>query len=150
MKNIILLAVAFSQFTFSSIGFASGLPLVIKSNSPGHMPIQYQRSESCELYIDQVIVKKRYGMIETTQTFPITLSGDVVKNLELAKAETETRTPNGLCDGPYTSVEGYIPGTTGSFTLYRSGACGSPRIEKNGANSDTFLDIIAAFCPTTH
>ena len=149
MKNLILA-------NFLIAVFASNLlanPLIVKSNSPGYVHADYSRSEVCSLFIDRVEIKRSFGRTEgssftVTREIPISLDSDLINILTKANTENLQRDENYMCDGPSTSI--YANFNEQQVTLFSSGGCGNPRLERIGSFSSMLIDLIDTYCPKTY
>ena len=158
MKSLALLA-CFSlvySLTASAETAAAPRPLIVKSNSSGYVMPEYRRDERCEVYEHSVVIKKVFGMrgdeaLTVTREIPISISTNNRTVLLQAATEKVEEKPNGLCDGPATSITAFDAHSSSKegFVLFQTGGCGSPRQMRTGPSSDALRDIVNTYCPET-
>ena len=56
---------------------------------------------------------------------------------------------NHMCDGPSTTIKGYLEDST-SVILYETGGCGTPRSIRHGGEAFVLMNIVQTFCPEIH
>lgn len=136
----------------SSLAALAMAPLIIKMSATGFTPIEWARTERCEVFSDQVLMTRTYARTEVKYEFPFTLQGSIEHLIEEAADEKMTSEPNYMCDGPSTSVKATYQkdGIAQEVLLYSTGGCGSPKKQRSGPNSLALIDIASTFCPTTH
>ncbi len=148
MKAFILsMALAASAFA------ANTKPFLTKSSGGGFTMPEYAGGERCELYADKVVVSHQFGMVQPTalrviEEKKVNLIGNIRLVIEKAASEEVTTKPNGLCDGPSTSITA-DNGQQEPVLLYVTGGCGSPARERNGVYSSKLREIIDLYCPKT-
>jgi hypothetical protein len=156
MKHSILAFAILALPLFSTAAPAvAPKPLVVKSSGAGFAPPEWQRSETCELYKNRVVITQTQGVangttVKLVREVAITLDGSVDTLLANAAAEKEKHEPNMMCDAPATVVSAYVASTKKDIQLYFTGGCGSDRIEREGAASSALRTLVDQFCPTTH
>ena len=154
MRKRIQALVAGSLLTFASTLVAEpDLPLLTKSNYTGYVPQEWVALETCRIYEDRVEIEHRYGaQVEwsfvTLETREIRISSSVKKAIQAALSAELTETPNGLCDGPSTSI--YVPEETDNGVLFQTGGCGQPKVEREGAAANHLIHLATRFCSLTH
>jgi hypothetical protein len=128
-------------------------PIVTKVSGGGFTPPEWQNYERCELYQNKVVVTHSYGSgaLIKTETRKLSLSGSMtlLAVAERASGETLNSQDNMMCDAPSTSVTAVkvLPtDATEEFTLFTTGGCGSPRLDREGAYSHMLKDLIAQYC----
>lgn len=133
----------------TSFGFvAAEKPLISKSSGSGFVPPEYQRSETCNVYADHVVILKTYGTMRTSETRSVNASNGIQDVLAKAVGEKVTETANGLCDGPVTQVNAFVDGK--DVVLYTTGGCGSPKKHRSGPYTAILLELVGSFCPQTY
>jgi hypothetical protein len=125
-------------------------PIIQKTNNSGYSyPFV---TETCSLTSGSVTIVRRYFFDEqtlsSTEIRPVNVSGDLAAVIALAAEETLTTEPNNMCDGPSSLVKAAAP--EHDVILYRTGGCGSERMERQGGATSTLRGLIDAYCPTTH
>lgn len=126
-------------------------PLVTKSNSSGFTMEEWSRQETCEVYMNKVVIMKRYGGSKgftLTETRAITLSSGIQNAVKLAAAEKLEEKDNGLCDGPSTVI--YTGERESAQILFSTGGCGSPRRNRSGPFSEALRNLASTYCPLTY
>ena len=129
-------------------------PLITKTNGTGNVPMEYYRSEICEVYFDKVIIKKTSGYESNGIGFNfigernIKLSSGILSVIKRATKEKIEETDNYICDLPAT----FISSNHGKkkFTLFSSGGCGSPQKERVGPASRMLVELVDTYCEKTH
>ncbi|WP_141735148.1 hypothetical protein [Oligoflexus tunisiensis] len=137
----------------AQLAFAQEAALITKTNATGYTAPEHVRLETCELFLDKVIITNQYGAdadstVTSREVRNVTFSESIFNILEQAGAETLSSSNNYVCDGPTTSISSHHAGT--DLVLFETGGCGSPRLERQGAASLILLDMITAYCPTVH
>ncbi|MFW7381282.1 MAG: hypothetical protein ACOH5I_20880 [Oligoflexus sp.] len=133
--------------------FAQTKPFVTKTNVTGFTLPEYSRLETCEVYLDKVVLTKKYGIYSETgfttqEERPVTISPSIKQILKAAIEENLEETDNYLCDGPSTTVSSNFADSTS--TLFATGGCGSPRLERVGGASQMLMELVGSYCPVTH
>ncbi|MFK7824000.1 MAG: hypothetical protein AB8G05_07585 [Oligoflexales bacterium] len=128
-------------------------PLIVKTNSPGYVHPDYSRSEICNLYVDRVEIKRTYGRaaessFNVNQVIPLTISSELPNILAKANGEGLQSDEVFICDAPSTSIVVNLEDK--AVTLFNSGGCGSPRLERVGRFSSMLVDLINQYCPKTY
>lgn len=132
------------------IATVMALALVTKVSGSGYVMADWVRSERCEVFADKVVTTRTFGGSEEDGGFTvkdvrrIQITAGINRILERAAAEAETSTPNNLCDAPSSSIT--AAAEQGSFTLFNTGGCGSPRIERNGGASGMLIELANRYC----
>lgn len=154
MYNAIILA---STLFSAGSAFASNIePVLVKTSFSGFVAPMWVREETCELYRDGLIVSRSYGAdvsAKTKEARPVILSGKVDELIQKASMEQLVAKQNNVCDGPSTKTYAVLKGANGEKTevvLFRTGGCGSHRLERNEGASKILRDIIDSYCPQTH
>lgn len=131
-------------------------PVLVKSSYTGFVAPMWAREETCELYRDGLIVSRSFGAdlaAKTKEARPVILSGKVDELIQKASMEQLVAKQNNVCDGPSTKTYAVLKGANGEKTevvLFRTGGCGSHRLERNEGASKILRDIIDSYCPQTH
>jgi hypothetical protein len=151
MKINCIIACALGLLT--SLAFAQEGALITKTNATGYTLPEYVRFETCELFLDKLIITKTFGAEEdntvtSREVRNVTISESIFKVLENAAAEALSKTENFVCDGPSTSIKSSHAGT--DAVLFETGGCGTPRLERQGPAALILLDLITSYCPTIH
>ncbi len=144
-SSLLLISLMLSAST--SFGFVEEKPLISKSSGSGFVPPEYQRSETCNVYTDRVVIAKTYGKLQTSETRELKIT-DIQQILKNAADEKVTETANGLCDGPVTQVNAFLGGN--AVVLYTTGGCGSPKKHRNGPHAAMLMELVGSFCPKTY
>jgi hypothetical protein len=144
--------VSFSVLAFNStLAQADGiseLPFLAKSSGSGFVAPDYRRYELCQMYVNKVEIRKQYAELITTETKELQLEGNFQALIEKAAKEKMISTPNGLCDGPATTVSLIMPDKN-TVTLYSTGGCGTASVRREGPATSALRDMIDAYCPKT-
>ncbi len=151
MNSRILLALA----GFFAAPFALSAPqaLITKTNGTGFTLPEYTRFESCEVFMNKVVITQRFGYPDQLgftkrEVRPITLDASIRKVIEAAQSEDVAKDDNFLCDAPSTSVQ--FSGNPDSLPLFSSGGCGSPRLDRQGPASQMLKELVGQYCPVTY
>jgi hypothetical protein len=124
-------------------------PLIVKSNGSGFVSADWNRSETCEIYSNRVVITRNFGLDNAiVETRAIELVGDIAAVIVKAAAEPLTETDNFLCDGPSSFIFAGAPGS--EVTLFSTGGCGSPEQVRNGGASQILTDMVLTYCPKLH
>lgn len=129
----------------------NALALVTQVSASGYVMPDWRRAERCEIFLDKVVIARTLGGEEADGGFTvveehaITISTGIHKIIERAATEPAASTPNGICDGP--SKEITAGAALSPLTLFATGGCGSPRIERQGGASSMLLELVRRFCP---
>lgn len=148
-----LLFFALSVFTISASAQTSAI--ITKVNRSGYTSPEYRRYETCEVYLDRVVVTTEMGQGENqppvtmTRTHPITLSSNIYDMVRRANLETYKTSQVQVCDAPTTEVRAAAPDVP-SFPLFESGSCSVGRAERIGGSSYQLRAIVDTFCPLTN
>jgi hypothetical protein len=132
------------------ISTVMALALVTKMSSSGYVMADWARSERCDVFADKVVTTRSFGASEEDGRFTvmdvrrIQITAGIDKVLARAAAEDETSTPNNLCDAPSSSIT--AAQGQGTFTLFDTGGCGSPRIERKGGASGMLIELANRYC----
>lgn len=153
MFRKVALIVAVTLLGSGAAAAASTEPLVIKSSYSGYVPPEWERGERCEVYLDHVVITKHFGAVTVEEQRVVKVSPEIVKLIaDAATASIESK-PNGLCDGPSTSIAATqinADEEPGSVLLFSTGGCGSPRLERQGSAARNLRDLVGTYCATTH
>ncbi len=147
MKKFLGIVLVLAEF---SSAFAAVTPLVTKVSGGGHMMPEYGGTIRCDVYQNKVVITNVNGFsgptaFTTVEERKFSVSNDLKAVIEAAKSAEVKITPNYLCDGPTTSI------TAGeNVNLYFTGACGSPRRERQGLASQKLINLVNQFCPKTY
>ncbi|MCX6125309.1 MAG: hypothetical protein NTV34_11280 [Proteobacteria bacterium] len=155
MKTLKLVAICSalaSSAAFSATAVKT--PIIVSSSGGGHMPREWSFYKTCEVFADKIVVTSRFasGEIITKEEHPISIAGTTKLAAIILKAETEgvDSTENSMCDGPTSGIYGNKIAQNGSVeqvTLFSSGGCGSPRLERSGPYAFILKNIIGTYCP---
>lgn len=132
------------------ISTVMALALVTKVSGSGFVMMDWVRSERCEVFVDKVVTTRSFGGSDEDGRFTVRdvreihITAGINRILERAAAEAETSTPNNLCDAPSSSITAATE--QGSFTLFDTGGCGSPRIERSGGASGMLIELANRYC----
>jgi hypothetical protein len=132
------------------ISTVMALALVTKVSGSGFVMPDWARSERCEVFADKVVTTRTFGGSDEDGRFTVRdvrrihITAGISRILARAAAEAETSTPNDLCDAPSSSITAATE--QGSFTLFNTGGCGSPRIERNGGASGMLIELANRYC----
>ncbi|WP_440056887.1 hypothetical protein ACSLBF_18570 (plasmid) [Pseudoalteromonas sp. T1lg65] len=140
---------------------AAAQPLITKTSGSGFVMPDYVKTETCEVFSNYVKVDTQYGVYEgrklsTSETInqQINNHADINKLIALAAEEELAVTGNYICDAPGTAITAsYFDANTAEYkdvVLFRSGGCGSDRLERNGPFSNMLKSVVNKHCPTTH
>jgi hypothetical protein len=151
MKHRILLALA--GMLTAPLAFSAPQPLITKSNATGFTLPEYTRYETCEVYMNQVVITQRFGYAEELgftkrEVRPITLDKGIQNVIAVASKEELLKKDNYLCDAPSTSIS--FSGNPEPLALFSSGGCGSPRLDRQGPASLMLKELVDQYCPVTH
>jgi hypothetical protein len=152
MKSRSLLALT-ALITAAPLAIAAPQPLITKTNGPGYTLPEYMRFETCEVFLDQVVITQRFGYPEQLgftkrEVRPITLDKAIHNVLNVASQEELIKNDNLLCDAPSTSIT--FRGNPEPFVLFSSGGCGSPRLDRQGPATQMLRELVDQYCPVTH
>lgn len=150
MKSIMLTVL----LTTAVLG-AEPKPLITKVSGGGFTIPEYAGYERCELFADKVVITNQLGMhvptaLQLVETRTVSISGDIQKVIELSKAEKVSKKPNNLCDGPSTHISANLTGEAEPVLLFSTGGCGSPRLQREGANAQKLRTMVDSYCPKTY
>jgi hypothetical protein len=146
--NMGLAAVLSAMATVALADFTG--PFVVKSNHSGFTPVEWSRTEVCEIHADKVVLTKGFGSIQTVETRKLDVTGDLAELVRQAAEETATEKDNYLCDGPSTYVVGRTAADEEGVVLFTTGGCGSPSKSRNGAAARILRDLVDSYCPKTY
>lgn len=151
MKYRILLALA--GLLSAPLALSASQALITKTNSPGFTLPEYTRFESCEVFMNKVVITQRFGFPEQLgfskrEVRPIALDAAVRNVIDVARSEQLIKNDNFLCDAPSTSVQ--FTGNPESLVLFSSGGCGSPRLDRQGPASQMLKELVDQYCPVTY
>lgn len=139
-----------SVFLMSASLLAGSHPLITKTSGGGLVQPEQASSVRCDVYQNKVVITNMFGYsgpsaFTVTEEREISLSKDLSAVIELAKSEKLTEKPGGPCDAPTTSI------TAGekNLELFFSGACGTPRKERQGTASQKLINLVNLYCPHT-
>lgn len=135
------------------LAFASPNPLITKSNGTGFTLPEYTRYETCEVYLNQVVITQRFGYAEELgftkrEVRRISLDKSIYKVIEAAAQEELLKNDNFLCDAPSTSIQ--FLGKPEPLVLFSSGGCGSPRLDRQGPAAQMLKELVDQYCPVTN
>jgi hypothetical protein len=127
-------------------------PLLSKASGGGFMAPEYSGYERCDVYPDKVVITHQFGYVTETalqvnEERKINLVGNVKLVVEKAAQEKVEEKPNGLCDGPSTTIQADNGGQ--ALLLFTTGGCGSPRKDRSGPLSTKLKEIVNLYCPRT-
>lgn len=126
---------------------------ITKSSFTGFGPIEWARSERCEVFDTEVILTRNYGKTTVNYQFPFSSDDSLNELIELARHERLKLEDNYMCDGPSTVIRArfVMEGAEAEeIILYSTGGCGSPKKVRQGPYSSALMDIASTFCPTTN
>ncbi len=151
MNSRIMLAL--TGFLAAPLAFSAPQALITKTNGTGFTLPEYTRFESCEVFMNKVVVTQRFGYPDQLgftkrEVRPITLDASIRKVIEAAQSEDVTKDDNFLCDAPSTTVQ--FSGNPEPLTLFSSGGCGSPRLDREGPASQMLKELVNQYCPVTY
>lgn len=133
--------------------FADRQPYITKISSTGFAPMEWSRSDKCEVFDNEVILTRTYGRSKVNYQFPFFSEDSLNEMIEMAEKEKLILEDNYLCDGPSTviKVRKVSEGVESEeILLYSTGGCGAPKKIRVGPFSNALVDIASTFCPTTH
>lgn len=127
-------------------------PLIIKTSVTGFTPVEWSRSEKCEVFDGEIIQTRTYAGKQIQFQFPYTTQDSIQYFVEKAAEEKMKSENNYMCDGPSTMIKATYQkdGIEQELLLYSTGGCGSPKKHRMGPYSSALIDIASTFCPTTH
>ena len=102
MKKLLFVLAGLLSLNSMALELSEKTPLLVKQESPGFAPVQYQNFSKCEVYPNKVVIKKGVGPLMTTQEFEHKLSGPTLDILE-AVYESPRSKEQGPTDIPSTS-----------------------------------------------
>ena len=126
---------------------------IVKSSSTGFGPIEWARSEKCEVFDTEVILTRSYARSTVNYQIPFSSDDSLNELIDKARQERLRLDDNYMCDGPATVIKArfVMEGSDAEeILLYSTGGCGSPKKVRQGPNSSALMDIASTFCPTTH
>ena len=139
-------------FIAPALTLAAESPILIKRSGGGHAPREYVRFETCEVFLDRVVISRQLGYdaagFEVKEERKISLTNGIHVALQQARTEKLEEKPNNMCDAPTTSI--LLGSAEDALVLFSSGACGNPRKERKGAASDKLRELVNFYCPVTH
>ncbi|WP_408098660.1 hypothetical protein ACJVC5_07035 [Peredibacter sp. HCB2-198] len=134
--------------------FADRQPFITKVSSTGFMPVEWSRSDKCEVFDTEVLLTRTYGRTSVQYMFPFSSEESLNELIEKAQSERIKLEDNYMCDGPSTVIKArfVVEGSeeAAEVLLYSTGGCGSPKKVRVGPYSSALVDIASTFCPTTH
>jgi len=136
-----------------SVGAFARVPLIVKNNSMGFTPAENVRSESCEVFTNQVVIIKRFGNNnQVVQKIAIKLSPSVLDVIAKAANDKIELKDNYLCDGPSTTIYANLGDGSEAqqVSLFSTGGCGSPRSSRAGSSARILVDIVKTYCPQVY
>ena len=149
VKGFIVFAMSFS----AHFAFAQDAVLITKTNVTGFTAAEYARTETCEVFVNRVVVTNKFGAFDdnsftSQEVRRIKLSDSINKALAAAADETLNKSGNYLCDGPSTTINSNRAGK--KSVLFSTGGCGSERLERQGGSARMLMDLVSNYCPVTH
>ena len=153
MKKFALVAMTALTLVSSSAFARFNGPILVKTSGGGFTPPEWSMNETCEVFATKVVITRTYGQGELVakEVRPLSLTGTSGLAGLAAKAAVETldQQENNLCDAPGTSI--YINqiqpnDTVNQVTLFSSGGCGSPRLQRNGGYAAALRDLVSQYC----
>ena len=117
------------------------------------MAPDYAGGERCDVYADRAVITNVMGYsgataLTVSETRKINLKGNLPAIIELAKAEKVSEKPNGLCDGPSTTISANSMADE-SLLLFSTGGCGNPSKQRNGVATYKLTSLVDLYCPKT-
>ncbi|WPU65721.1 hypothetical protein [Peredibacter starrii] len=150
MKSLSL--VFFGLLSFSA--FADQQPFITKYSASGFVPIEWSRSDKCEVFETEVLLTRTYARSAVQYRIPFSAEDSLNEMIAKAQVERLKLEDNYMCDGPSTTIKARFvaEGSEESqeILLYSTGGCGSPKKVRVGPASSALIDIASTFCPTTH
>lgn len=134
--------------------FANQQPYLTKYSASGFVPIEWSRSDKCEVFESEVLMTRTYARSAVHYRIPFSAEDSLNEMIEKAQGERFKLEDNYMCDGPATTIKARFvaEGSEESqeILLYSTGGCGSPKRVRFGPYSSALVDIASTFCPTTH
>jgi hypothetical protein len=154
MKRFILASMTLAM---STLGFATTeAPILVKNSNLGLVPPGYGDTERCFVFSDRIEVVNLFlgGEVSAKETHKIDFSPSLISLVQKAALENllDVVGEQSPCDGPVTTVSANPSSSSEvleTFTLFQTGACGSPTKLRSGDYSSILLKIVNKYCPTT-
>jgi hypothetical protein len=155
MFGKIVMALALTSATLTTPTWARYTgPLLVKEASTGFVIPSYARYEKCEIYANRTVITRTFGgqlRVNSTETRPQTVSGDIQKLLEEAQ-RTPPKTDVGPVDGPTVKYYGFMIQAGDTVKLVNleeeNGGTGTILINNSEA-AITLKNTIEALCSDT-
>lgn len=156
MLKLILSILSVGNFALADSPYEPDLsPIITKVNQTGYMLPEYRKRETCEVFLQRVVVTTEMGQSGTNKpvimkrSYKANFSPNIHQLIANASKDEFQVSNIQVCDAPTTVIEAQAPNVK-KFPLFRSGSCNQARAERIGGASHQLRSIVDSFCPETH